>query len=123
MAGNSDPRVVKFANVNGRQMNDLMVTAYASAVAFITQYEADQMGTLAPFDGTLIVDGATVNGIDAAGGDGRPLMRDQDLEQIYNQAIQLRNWVERGTLDTSGPLNNANRTQMYSINVNGRSIF
>lgn len=123
MAGNTDPRVVAFSNNYGRRMDDLMVTAYASAVAFIEQYEAEQIGTLAPFDGTLIVDGATVNGTDATGGDGRPLMRDQDLEQVYNLANQIKNWAERGTLDSSGPLNNANRTQMFGVNVNGKSIF
>lgn len=123
MAAQTDPRAVKFANEKIRPLCDLMISAYLTAVAMMEQWNAQQMGNLIPFTADLIVDGATVNGIDAVGGDGRPLMRCQDAEQIFNVAAMLINLLERGTVDGSGTQNFANRTLLMAQNVNGKSLY
>lgn len=123
MAANTDPRAVALSNQKGRPIADLMYSTYLSCVAFIELWNGQQMGTIIPFDSNLIVDGATVNGTDATGGDGRPLITNAAMEQIFNFANNLVNVFERGTLDTSGTQNFANRTNVLAVQVNGRSIF
>ena len=81
------------------------------------------MGTLIPFTSDLIVDGASVDGTDAVGGDGRPLMTCSNAEQIFNILGYFINVMERGTVDTSGNQNYSNLNLAEAVSVNSKSLF
>jgi hypothetical protein len=104
-------------------MADLFVSTYQTAKVFQEQWNAQQIGTLIPFTSDLIVDGATVDGVDAAGGDGRQLVTCADIEQVFNFASMIISAFERGTIDGSGNVNNAWLNNMLAVSVNGRSQF
>jgi hypothetical protein len=123
MAANNDPRAVKFSNEDARVLADLFVSTYNSSKVFQQRWTAQQMGTLIPFTSDLIVDGATVNGVDATGGDGRPLVTCANIEQVFNFASMVVSLFERGTADGSGNVNNAWLNNMLAVAVNGQSKF
>lgn len=123
MAAVTDPRAVAFANQKIRVQADLLNTMYQTAKVMVAQWNAQQMGNLIPFTSDIIEDGASVNGVDATGGDGRPLLTCSAAEQIFNLSVNIINFFERGTLDTSGTQNNANLNNVLAVQVNGQSRF
>jgi hypothetical protein len=123
MAAISDPRAVKFCDEKARPMADQFVTTYRTAVAFMQQWNAQQMGGLIPFSQDVIADKAAPDGVDAAGGDGRPVVTGANIEQVFNFASMIVSAFERGTLDNTGNANNAWLNNMLAVAVNGQPKF
>jgi hypothetical protein len=119
----TDPRVVLFANNNVRRFDDLLYSAYMTAKSLIAIWNAQGLSALTPNTSAIVEDGASVNGADATGGDGRPLMHGTDINNAITRATDLVNWMEGSvgvsTNDgTKGVLNT-----IAGVKVNGAALF
>jgi hypothetical protein len=126
VAAITDPRAVAFANQQLRVADDLTVQLYRTLKNLLQNWSATGGNYIALFPtGTanIVTDGASVNGVDAAGGDGRPLMNGSIANNIISRANELVNVLERGTLDTSGTQDFARLNTLLAAVVNGQPKF
>jgi hypothetical protein len=123
VAAITDPRAVVFSNNYLRPFADLMNSVYSSAVIIQQVGNTQTMENLIPFVTDAIADSASPDGLDAVGGDGRPIMIGQDYTRLIAVASAIQSYFERGTVDGSGAVNNANLNSIQAKRVNGRPIF
>ncbi len=119
----TDPRAIAFSNQKGRPLADLFSTLYSTCQAFKASFDNQGMGPLFPNTTSIVTDGASVNGTDAVGGDGRPLMQGINMNQLYALVGQAISWMERNTLDGTGTQTFANRNNYLAVKVNGKALF
>lgn len=119
----TDPRAVKFCNEKIRPTADLLACAYYTAKALMQAWNAQGMAALIPNTAPLVQDGASNNGTDATGGDGRPLMKGTDANAIVTRAQDLINWMEGATAISAGNGSLAVLNTVLAVKVNGTARF
>ncbi len=108
---NTNAQAVAFSNQKIRPMSDLIYSAYLSAKSVLAQWNAQGVASVIPNDSTVIADGSAT--------DGRAPITDAQATAIITRATEFINWMERGTLDTSGTQNNATLNTVAAVSVNG----
>jgi succinylarginine dihydrolase len=96
-------------------MADMLYSAYLTAKSLVQQWNSQSVSAVIPNDATVIADGSAA--------DGRAQITDAQATNIITRAIELINWMERGTLDTSGTQNNATLNTVGAVEVNGTARF
>lgn len=112
---NTNAQAVAFVNTRIRPMADLIFTGYETAKSLVSQWNSQSVATAIPNDSTVIADGAAA--------DGRAPITDAQATNIVTRCMEFINWMERGTLDTSGTLNNATLNTVAAVEVNGAAKF
>lgn len=118
MANNTNAQAIVFDNTRIRPMADLLNCAYQSAKSVVSQWNGQNVVNVIPNDANLIQDGATVA---SGSADGRPPITNAQATAIITRCQELINWMERGTLDTSGTQNNATLNTVVAVKVNGKA--
>lgn len=93
MAAITNPTAVSFSNQRIRVAADLIAQLDALASTILAQWTALGGTALIPNTADVIVDGASVNGVDAAGGDGRPVITGAKANNIVNRLTEMRSTV------------------------------
>lgn len=90
MAAITNPVAIKFCNEKIRVSADLLAQLDNFAQAVLNEWTALGTSTLIPNTTDVIVDGASVNGVDGTGGDGRPVITGAKATNIINRLTAYR---------------------------------
>ena len=90
MAAITNPQAIKFSNEKIRVAADLIAQLDNFANTVINEWNALGGAALIPNTADVINDGASINGVDATGGDGRPFITGAKATNIINRLIALR---------------------------------
>lgn len=90
MAAITNPVAIKFANEKVRVAADLLAQVDNFAASVLNEWTALGSTALVPNTADVLVDGASVNGVDGAGGDGRPVITGAKVNNIINRLTGLR---------------------------------
>lgn len=86
----SNPVAVNFSNEKLRIAADLLAQLDNFAGAVINEWNALGGQTLIPNTADVLQDAAAPNGVDATGGDGRPVVTGAKLNSIINRLTEIR---------------------------------
>lgn len=106
----TDASALAFSNNKVRPLADAQAKLYNQCVQVINAWNAGSYSTFFPNDATVVSDGSPA--------DGRHAIAGSDVNNIITRAIALKNYFERGTLDTSGTANNATLNTVLIVSVN-----
>ncbi len=88
----NNPQAIKFSNEKIRIAADLIAQLDNFAGSVINEWTAISGTVLFPNSAAeIVVDGASVNGVDAIGGDGRLVITGAKVNNIINRLTALRN--------------------------------
>lgn len=87
----TNPTAIRFANERIRVAADKLAQVDNLANAIINEWNAQGGVALIPNTADVLVDGASINGVDGAGGDGRQVITGAKCNNIINRLIALRN--------------------------------
>ena len=90
MAAITNPQAVKFANEKIRVAADVLAQLDNFAASVLNEWTALGGASLIPNTTDVIVDGASTNGVDATGGDGRPVITGAKATNIINRLTAYR---------------------------------
>lgn len=90
MAAITNPVAIKFSNERLRVAADLIAQLDNEAAAILAEWTALGGTAMIPNTADVLQDGAAPNGIDATGGDGRPVVTGAKLNNIVNRLTGLR---------------------------------
>jgi hypothetical protein len=90
MAAITNPVAIKFSNERLRVGADLLAQIDNEAAAILAEWTALGGTALIPNTADVLQDTAAPNGIDATGGDGRPVVTGAKLNNIINRLTGLR---------------------------------
>lgn len=88
-----NPPAIKFSNEKIRVAANLLAQIDNFALTVINEWNANGGVALIPNTTDIIVDGASVNGTDGIGGDGRLVITGAKANNIINRLIALRSAV------------------------------
>lgn len=123
MAITTDPRAIAFANSKVRVFADLARSHYWTAKSFLAAWVALGGPAAIPNTSAVFADGASLNGTDATGGDGRTLMTGAEMWNLVNYATSIVNFVEGSAQVAAGDGSKAILSQVEAIRVNGLPVF
>lgn len=86
----TNPVAIKFANEKIRVAADLLAQLDNFAASIAAEWTALGGTTLFPNTTDVVADGAAPNGVDATGGDGRPVITGAKVNNIINRLTSLR---------------------------------
>ena len=86
----TSPVAIKFANEKVRPISDCLAQLDNWAQAILNEWTALGGATLFPNTSSVVQDGASVNGTDAVGGDGRPVITGANVNNIITRLTALR---------------------------------
>lgn len=86
----TNPVAITFSNENLRVVADLIAQLDNFAGAIINEWNALGGAVLIPNTADVLQDGASPNGVDSVGGDGRPVVTGAKLNSIVTRLIALR---------------------------------
>ena len=90
MAAITDPVAIKFANEKIRPIADCLAQLDNWANAIINEWTAISGTTLFPNTTDIVQDGASINGTNSVGGDGRPVITGAKVNNIITRLTALR---------------------------------
>lgn len=93
----TDPQAIAFVNTYVRPLADQMATLLESCQNVLTRWN-NGISTLVPNTTAVVQDGASVNGVDATGGDGRQVLTGADVNNLMTRATELNNYRDHGTI-------------------------
>lgn len=114
MAAITDPIAIAFANRNIRPIADAMASLYEACKITQLDWSAKGISSLIPNTSDVLVDGASVNGTDGTGGDGRVVIAGSDVNQIMFRISELVTDYEAN--------NKTKLLSIHGVNVNVRPI-
>lgn len=86
----TSPIAVKFANEKARVAADLIAQLDNFAAAVLNEWTALGGSALFPNTTAVLQDSAAPNGVDATGGDGRPVITGAMVNNIINRLTEMR---------------------------------
>jgi hypothetical protein len=86
----TSPVAVAFSNTRIRVAADLLAQLDNFAGAVLNEWAANGGTALFPNTTAVLQDGAAPNGIDATGGDGRPVITGAMVNNVINRLTELR---------------------------------
>lgn len=86
----TSPVAIKFSNEKIRVAADLIAQLDNFASAVLNEWTANGGTALIPNTSAVLQDSAAPNGVDATGGDGRPVITGAMISNIINRLIALR---------------------------------
>src|SRR5437879_372745 len=116
-----DPQAVAFVNKKARVFADALYTVITTAPNLVAAWN-NGISTLIPNTTAIVADGASVNGTDATGGDGRRVLTGADITSLITRAIEMQNYGDHGTLVT-GTTNVGTAQTIGKPSVNGSPLF
>ena len=116
----TDAQATAFVNTKIRPFADALYSAIASAPNILSLWYGG-VNTLIPNTTAVVNDGASVNGVDGVGGDGRRVLTGADVNNLMNRIIEMTNYVGNGTL-SAGAANPAVYQQIQKAVVNGKPL-
>jgi hypothetical protein len=86
----TNPMAVKFSNEKVRVAADLIAQLDNFAASVLNEWTAIVGTTLFPNTTAVVQDSASPNGVDATGGDGRPVITGAMVNNIINRLTEMR---------------------------------
>lgn len=86
----TNPVAIRFANEKARVAADLIAQLDNFAAAVLAEWTALSGTTLFPNTSEVVQDSAAPNGVDATGGDGRPVVTGARINNIMTRLTNLR---------------------------------
>jgi hypothetical protein len=87
----TSPVAIKFISEQVRTFADKLAQLDSDALDLVNWWSANGGAALVPNTvGNIVADQAAPNGVDATGGDGRPVIDGAKVNNIINRAIALR---------------------------------
>lgn len=121
MATITDAQAIAFSNNKVRRFADALLTVIETAPNLVLAWN-NGISALVPNTTAILVDGASVNGVDGIGGDGRRVLTGADVNSLINRAIEMQNYENNGTL-SAGAANPATFNTIQKPSVNGAPLF
>lgn len=90
MAAITNPVALKFSNEKIRVAANLLAQLDTFGEMVINEWNANGGTALIPNTTDVLQDGASVNGVDATGGDGRPVITGAKVNNIINRLTAYR---------------------------------
>lgn len=90
MAAITNPQAIKFSNEKIRVAADLLAQLDEFGGAVINEWTAFGGVALIPNTADIMQDGASVNGVNATGGDGRLVITGANVNNIINRLTEMR---------------------------------
>ena len=121
MATITDQQAISFSNTKARKFADALLTAITTATDLLAAWN-NGVNALIPNTSDILVDGASVNGTNGVGGDGRRVLTGININDLINRAIEMDRYRDHGTI-AAGSSDPAAYNTIQKPSVNGGPLF